>query len=123
MLWSSIHDIYMREMFSEHDGGPGGSDAFLCGPLTALDQPPARKQPLEAVPCWRHGKEQRWMLDFCPPGVAQDGSLDPRKSTSSLPLSLAFLIPASPMENVTIDINMGVARTVRVIPQEALPKA
>ena len=55
--------------------------------------------------------------------MAPDGSLDPRESTSSPPLSLAFLVSASPTENVTIDINPGTARSVRVIPQEALPKA
>lgn len=46
-LWSSVHDIYMREMeFSEHDAGPGASDASLYGTLASLDQPPPSKQPL-----------------------------------------------------------------------------
>lgn len=50
------------------------------------------------------------MLDFCPPGVSPDGSLDPRESTSSPSLSLAFLVSASPMENGTIDINAGMVK-------------
>lgn len=63
------------------------------------------------------------MLDFCSPGVAPDGSLDPRESTSSPPPSLAFPVSASPVENVRIDISTGVARMARVVPQEAAPKA
>lgn len=103
---------------SEHDEGPGASDASLRGPLAGLDRPPPRGHSLvgDTVKI-RNGGWTFVHLEWCQKVVWTPGNQPLRQHC------LTFVVSASPVENVTIDINSGVARTVGVIPQEALPEA